>query len=104
MSAFDPFLPSACLSVLLLDQAHASQPGFGLLKLRNINFDEVEPTPTEHYGRSWIAGGKDQTTADAQTVGGSRLALMNGYGVDRRELRGIDASRMIKQDGNASSV
>jgi hypothetical protein len=88
----------------LLDQAHASQPGFGLLKLRNINLDQVETTPTEHFGRSRIAGGKDQTTADAQAVGGSRLALMNGHGVDRRELRGIDGSRMIKQDGNASSI
>src|SRR5215204_1868735 len=104
MSAFDPFLPLAGWPVLLLDQAHASQPGFRLLKLRNINFDQVKPTPTEHFGRSRIAGGKDQTTADAQAVGGSWLALMNGQGVDRHELRGIDASRMIKQDGNASSI
>ena len=29
---------------------------------------------------------------------------MNGQGFDRRELRGVDAGRMIKQDGNASSV
>ena len=104
MSAFDPFLPVAGLPVLLLDQAHASQPGFGLLKLRNINFDQVKPTRTEHFGRSRIAGGKDQTTADAETVGGSWLALMNGQCVDRHELRGIDASRMIKQDRNASSI
>jgi hypothetical protein len=88
----------------LLDQAHASQPGFGLLKLRNINFDQVKPTPTEHFGRSRIAGGKDQTTADVETVGGGWLALMNGHGVDRHKLGGIDACRMIKQDGNASSV
>jgi hypothetical protein len=29
---------------------------------------------------------------------------MNGHGVDGRKLRGIDASRMIEQDGIASSI
>ena len=96
--------PDVSWAILLLNQAHASQPGFGLLKLRNINFDQVKPTPAEHFGRSGIAGRKDHTTADAETVGGSWLALMNGYGVDRHELGGIDASRMIKQDWNASSI
>ena len=96
--------PDVSWAILLLNEAHASEPGFGLLKLRNINFDQVKPTPAEHFGRSGIAGRKDHTTADAETVGGSWLALMNGYGVDRHELGGIDASRMIKQDWNASSI
>ena len=29
---------------------------------------------------------------------------MNGHGVHRRKLRGIDAGRMIKEDGIASSI
>jgi hypothetical protein len=99
-----PFLLLVGLRFLLLDQTHAGQPGFGLLKLRNINLDQVKPTLTEHFGRSRIAGGKDQTTADAESIGGSRLALINGNGINRRKLRGIDAGRMIKQDGDASSI
>ena len=89
---------------LLSDQAHAGDPGLGLLKLGDVYFDDLEPAPSKPFGGSRVAGRENEKVTGPQAVRGGRFPTVDGHGFDAGELGRIDASRVVDEDWSAALV
>src|SRR5690349_990895 len=94
--------PSTARAVV--DQAHAGDSGFGLLKLGNIDLDQLEAAIAEGAGGARIACGQDQPVAGAETIGRRFLCLVGGDRIDTGELARIHRSLIVKNYRNAVRV
>ena len=79
----------------LVDQAHAGDARFGLLKLGDVQFDDMKAALPEPFGGTGIAGGQDQPVGDAEAVRRGALAFIDRNRVDSGELRRIDRALAV---------
>jgi len=91
-------------SRLIRYQTHAGHAGLGLLKLRDINLDDLEATAAQTFGGPRISGREYKAVAEPEAVCSGGLAVVHGHGDYFVELRWIDGIAIVEKDEISVSI
>ena len=89
---------------LIRYQTHAGDAGLGLLKLRDIDFDDLEAAAAQTFGGPRISGREYKAVAEPEAVCSGGLAVVHGDGGHFVELRWIDGVAIVEKDEISVSI